>query len=45
MNMLDGDGMSLGEAIQAETDLSEAAATEAAAEASDAAAEIIDETS
>ena len=44
-NMLEGDGMSLGEAIQAETELEAALASEAAVQAEDQAEELIDETS
>lgn len=44
-HMLDGDGMSLGEAIQTETDLDAGQANEAAGQAENQAEELIDETS
>lgn len=45
MHMLDGEGMSLGQAIQTETALSEAAAGEAAQEAAEQAEELIEDSS
>jgi hypothetical protein len=45
MHMLDGEGMSLGQAIQTETALSEEAAGEAASDATEQAEQLIEETS